>query len=69
MAIIRKSIEVTVEDTAVSFGSKLDVLGIDHSHLDLDQEFKSGFKGQTVVVMYDHRDMKWFATKWNDPRE
>ena len=69
MAVIRKSIEVTSEDTAVSFGSKLDALGIEYAHLDIEKEFKPGFKGQTVVVMYDHRDMKWFATKWNEPRE
>ena len=68
MAVIRKSIEVTVEDTPGTFGIKLDNLGIDHSHLDLNTEFKLGFRGQTVVVMYDHRDKKWFATKWNDPQ-
>jgi hypothetical protein len=65
MAVIRKQIEVTAEDTAVSFGSKLDALGIEYAHLDLDKEFKPGFREQTVTVMYDHRDMKWFATKWN----
>ena len=69
MAVIRKSIEVTAEDTPGTFGIKLDNLGIDHSHLDLNAEFKLGFRGQTVVVMYDHRDKKWFATKWNDPTE
>ena len=61
MAVIRKSIEVTAEDTPGTFGIKLDNLGIDHSHLDLNAEFKLGFRGQTV-------DKKWFATKWNDPQ-
>ena len=69
MAVIRKQIEVTAEDTAVSFGSKLDALGIEYAHLDLDKEFKTGFREQIVTVMYDHRDMKWFATKWNDGSE
>ena len=69
MAIIRKSIDVTADDTPSTFGIKLDNLGIDHNHLDLNTEFKLGFRGQTVVVEYDHRDKKWFATKWNDPTE
>jgi len=69
MAIIRKSIDVTADDTPSTFGIKLDNLGIDHNHLDLNTEFKLGFRGQTIVVEYDHRDKKWFATKWNDPTE
>jgi|TARA_R100000093_G_C1906851_1_gene61584 hypothetical protein len=69
MVVKRIDIVVGQEDTVVNFGSKLDELGIEYAHLDIEKEFKSGFKGQTVTVMYDTRDMKWFATKWNDPRE
>jgi hypothetical protein len=69
MAIIRKQIEVPEDETAVSFGSKLDALGIEYAHLDIEKDFNLGFRGKTVTVMYDHRDMKWFATKWNAPRE
>ena len=69
MAIIRKQIEVTEEDDVESFGAKLDALDIEYIHLDLEKEFKLGFRGQTITVMYDHRDMKWFATKWNSGEE
>jgi hypothetical protein len=34
MSIIRKQIEVPEDETAVSFGSKLDALGIEYAHLD-----------------------------------
>jgi superfamily II helicase len=66
MAIIRKQIEINEDETIESFGNKLDVLNIEHSHLELEKEFKSGFRGQTITIMYDKKDRKWFATKWND---
>jgi len=64
MAVKRISLAVDIDETNASFAAKLDSLGIIHNHLDLDQDLKPGFKGKTITINYDTRDMKWFGTKW-----
>ena len=67
MAVRRIALAVDVDETTASFATKLDNLGVIHSHLSIDQELKQGFKGQTIIINYDSKDMKWFATKWTKP--
>jgi len=63
------SIVIAADETPATLKVKLDNLNIDHSHLSLDQELKEGFKGKTIRVSYDNRDMKWLSTVWNNPQD
>ena len=63
------SIVIAADETPATLKVKLDSLNIEHSHLSLDQELKEGFKGKTIKVSFDNRDMKWLSTVWNNPQD
>ena len=63
------SIVIAADETPATLKIKLDNLNIKHDHLSLEQELRESFKGKTIKVSYDNRDMKWLSTVWNNPQD